>query len=541
MNMKKICINLRLAIICLLLVTVYSCKKSGIPAYKNPKLSVDERVKDLLSRMTLDEKIAQITCVLIWKNSKEKLFDSVGNLNISMADTMLKYGLGHIRIDQSLNLKPRYSATAANNLQKYIKEKTRLGIPVIVHEEGLHGHVSVDGTRFSMPMGIASTWDTELAEKLFSMTAEEIRCRGSHYVLAPVIDLGREPRWGRTEETFGEDPYLVAQMGLAAVNGFQGRDGVIDSKHVIATLKHFCHGSPEGGKNQAPFTCSERELREIFLYPFKECVTKGKVESVMASYNEIGGVPSHANKWLLQNILRDEWGFKGAVVSDYWAVGQLYRWHHIAKDPAEAGKLAVTAGVDIELVEPICYPKLKKLVEDKVVSETIIDKAVSRILRHKFMLGLFENTYADPDYAEKFTGCDANRKLSLQCAYETPVLLKNDNNIAPLNIDKIKTLAIIGPNANRTLLGGYSHKPKHFVTVLEGIKAKLKNYENKKTLSNTTNLSRINVIYSEGCKINENRKGENAIIPLEENKSRINEAVIAAKKSRCGYPRCRRQ
>ena len=492
--------------------------------------------------MTLDEKIAQITCVLVWKNSKVKLFDSTGNLNMKLADSLLKFGLGHIRIDQSLNLKPRYSAVAANNLQKYLKEKTRLGIPVILHEEALHGHVSVDGTSFSMPMGIASTWDTELAEKLFSMTAEEIRSRGSHYVLAPVIDLGREPRWGRTEETFGEDPYLVSQMGLAAVNGFQGhalqtsasseqtsanskrvrdsseqRSGYIDSKHVISTLKHFCHGEPEGGKNTAPFSCSERVLRENFFYPFKVCIIKGKAESVMASYNEIDGVPSHANKWLLQKVLRDEWGFKGAVVSDYWAISMLAKRHHIAKDYAEAAKLAINAGVDIEFVEPQCYPELKKLVENKTVNEKTLDKAVAHILRHKFMLGLFENTYADPDNAEKLVGCEANRKLALQCAHESVILLKNEKNIAPLNPDNLKNIAVIGPNANRVLLGGYSYKPKQFVTVLDGIKTRLGN--------------KVNVIYSEGCRINEVRNGEDFIVPLEENKSRINEAVIAAKKS----------
>jgi len=515
----KQCINFKTVLACFLFVlAVSSCKRSGESSYKNPKLPVEERVKNLLSQMTLDEKIRQICCTMISKGNKENLFDTLGNLNTRLADSIFKNGLGHIRIDPSLGFHPRISAIAANNLQKYIKEKTRLGIPVILHEEGLHGHVAIDGTSFSMPMGLASTWDTGLVEKLFNMTAKEIRCRGSHYVLAPVIDLGREPRWGRTEETYGEDPYLVSQMGLSAVLGFQGRDsGGIDSNHVIATLKHFCHGQPEGGKNTAPSNYSERVLRETFFYPFKVCVSRGKAESVMASYNEIDGVPSNASKWLLQNILHDEWGFKGAVVSDYYAVSRLANVQFVAKDFAEAAKQAINAGVDIELVESECYPKLKELVETHAVSEAVIDRAVSHILRHKFILGLFENSYVDPAAAEKFVGCEANRKLALQSAHESVILLKNENNIAPLNIAQTKTIAVIGPNANRTLLGGYSAKPKQFITVLEGIKSKVGN--------------KINVLYSEGCRINEQRNGENTVVSLEENKKMINEAIQVAEKS----------
>ena len=508
-----------MAVACTLSLLVFSGWRPTEPAYKNPRLQVGERVQDLLSRMTLDEKIAQITCVLAcsW-NSHSTLFDTLGRLNTAMADTMFASGLGHIRIDQSMNLKPRYSALAANSLQRYLKEKTRLGIPVILHEEGLHGHVNLYGTSFSMPIGLASTWDTQLAEELFAMTAEEIRSRGSHYVLAPVVDLGREQRWGRTEETFGEDPYLVSQMGLAAVFGFQGRDSTLDnSRHIIATLKHFCHGEPAGGKNTAPFNCGERTMRETFFYPFKVCVTRGRVESVMASYNEIDGIPSHINSWLLQKVLREEWGFKGAVVSDYWALPMLCSGHHVASDPTEAAKMALTAGVDIELVEPHCYPTLKELVENKSIDPALIDRAVSRILRHKFLLGLFEHPYVDPANAEQVVGSGAHRQLSLQCAYETMTLLKNENHIVPLNIEKIKTLALIGPNADRMLLGGYSYTPKQFVTVLSGLKTKLQN--------------KVNIIYREGCRINETRGKQNIILSLEDNRGRIREAVRAAKQA----------
>ncbi len=468
--------------------------------------------------MTLEEKIKQLCCTQIFPNKKTPLFDSLGNLNSKVADSILKNGLGHIRLDPTLNFDPKTSAIAANNLQKYLKEKTRLGIPLILHEEGLHGHGVINGTSFSIPTGVASTWDTALVRQLYSMTAEEIRYAGSHFVLDPLVDLGREPRWGRTEEMFGEDPFLVSQIGLSAVEGFQGSNtGIIDSKHVIATLKHFCHGQPEGGKNTAPSNISERELRTTFFYPFWVCVTKGKAESVMASYNEIDGVPSHENKWLLQDVLRGEWGFKGSIVSDYYGISRLANVQFVAKDFADAAREAINAGVDIELVESECYPHLKELVDSNIVSIALVDTAVAHILRQKFLLGLFEKTYVNPDSAQAFVGCDANRKLALQCALETPVLLKNDNNIAPLNSSKIKTIAVIGPNANRTLLGGYSYKPKQFITVLDGIKSKVGD--------------KINVLYSEGCRINEIKNDENVLVSLEENEKAIDSAVRVAQKA----------
>jgi beta-glucosidase len=520
-HMMKHYINFKLIIVCALVILVTSsCKQTGVPDYRNPNLPVAERVKDLLTRMTLDEKVAQLCCIQPFKSDKKPLFDSLGNLNIKLADSILKNGLGHIRVDPSFNFTPRISAVAANNLQKYFKEKTRLGIPVILHEEGLHGHVALDGTSFSMPMGLASTWDTALAEKLYNMTAEEIRCRGSQFVLAPIVDLGREPRWGRTEETFGEDPFLVSQMGLSAVLGFQGRydgNGMIDSKHVISTLKHFCHGQPEGGKNTAPANISERELRTDFFYPFRVCITKGNAQAVMASYNEIDGIPSSENKWLLQKILRGEWGFKGVIVSDYYGISRLANVQFVAKDFADAAREAINAGVDIDLVQSECYPHLKQLVDSNVVSIAVVDTAVAHILRQKFILGLFENTYVNPDTAEKFVGCDANGKLALQCALETPVLLKNDNNFAPINAAKIKTIAVIGPNADRTLLGGYSAKPKHFITVLDGIKSKVGD--------------KVNVLYSEGCRLLEVKNGVNGLVTLEENKPMIDEAMRVAEKS----------
>jgi beta-glucosidase len=246
-------------------------------------------------------------------------------------------------------------------------------------------------------------------------------------------------------------------------------------------------------------------------------VQQGKVGSVMSSYNEIDAVPCSANRWLLQDVLRKEWGFKGSVISDYYAVSRLFNVHFIADSMADAARMAINAGVDMELIESECFSHLKELVQSKQVSEDVLNNAVAHVLRHKFMLGLFENPYVNPGKAEQLVGCDANRQLSLKCAHESAILLKNENNIVPLNASTIKTIAVIGPNANRTLLGGYSAKPKQFVTVLDGIKAKVGD--------------KVNVLYSEGCKINKQVKNENVIVPLEENKQLIDEAVQTAGKA----------
>jgi beta-glucosidase len=280
---------------------------------------------------------------------------------------------------------------------------------------------------------------------------------------------------------------------MAAVRGFQGDGSFNDKKRVIATLKHFAaHGQPESGMNCAPVNVSERVLRETFLQPFKDTIRKAGALSVMASYNEIDGVPSHANKWLLRHVLRKEWGFKGFVVSDYYAIWELnYRpdthGHCVAKDKKEACKLAVEAGVNIELPDPDCYLHLVELVRKGVLKESVMDELVTPMLYWKFKLGLFDDPFVDPDEAERVVGCQEHRELALQAARETITLLKNENDLAPLNPSKLKTLAVIGPNANRPLLGGYSGLPKQNVTVFEGIKARIGDL--------------VKVLYSEGCKI----------------------------------------
>lgn len=469
--------------------------KETAPPYQNSKLPVNVRVRDLLSRMTLPEKAAQMMCV--WQQKAQKLVDAEGKFDLKKAKKAFKqgHGLGQVGrpSDAGPGLDARGQAELTNAIQRFFIEQSRLGIPVIFHEECLHGHAAIGGTSFPQPIGLGATFDPELVESLFTMTAEEARLRGTHQALTPVVDVARDPRWGRVEETYGEDPYLVARLGIAAIRGFQGDAAFKDKRRVIATLKHFvAHGQPESGMNCAPANVSLRVLRETFLSTFHEAISKAGAISVMASYNEVDGVPSHANKWLLRDVLRKEWGFKGFVVSDYYAIWELgYRpdthGHFVARDKREACALSIGAGVNIELPEPDCYLHLEELVRKGVLQEAQLDDLVAPMLYWKFKLGLFDDPYVDPDEANRVVGCDANRKLALKAARETITLLKNENNLAPLKLKDRKTIAVIGPNANRSLLGGYSGTPKHDVTVLEGIRAKVGDH--------------AEVRYSEGCKI----------------------------------------
>ena len=382
-----------------------------IPSYKNSRLAALTRAKDLLSRMTLAEKAAQMMC--IWQQKAQKLVDAQGNFDLMKAKSAFKhgYGLGQVGRPSDagapatapwLGRTPRQMAELTNAIQKFFLEESRLGIPVFFHEECLHGHAARGGTSFPQPIGLGAAFNPGLVESLYTMAAYEARVRGAHQALTPVLDVARDPRWGRVEETFGEDPFLNTQLGIAAVRGFQGDATFHDKKRVIATLKHFAaHGQPESGQNCGPANVSERVLRETFLHPFKDCVQRAGAISVMASYNEIDGVPSHASKWLLRTVLRKEWGFKGFVVSDYYAIWELnYRpdthGHFVAADKKEACRLAVEAGVNIELPEPDCYLHLVELVRKGVLEEQQLDDLVAPMLLWKFQMGLFDNPYVDP-------------------------------------------------------------------------------------------------------------------------------------------------
>ncbi len=470
-------------------------QKTTKPAYLNADLPVGKRVKDLLKRMTLEEKAAQMQC--IWLDKAKTLVDEKGNFDLEKARAAFGqgHGLGQVGrpSDAGGGLSPRNHAELTNAIQKFFLENSRLGIPVMFHEECLHGLAAVGSTSFPQPIGLGATFDTDLVQRIFEATACEARIRGTHQALTPVVDVAREPRWGRVEETYGEDPYLVSRIGIAAVRGFQGDASFADKQHVIATLKHFAaHGQPESGTNCAPVNVSARVLRETFLFTFKEAITKAGAISVMASYNEIDGVPSHANQWLLRDVLRQEWGFKGYVVSDYYAIRELNErpdlyGHHLAEDGKQAAALAVKAGVNIEMPDPDCYKHLAELVQEGRVSESALDELIAPMLEWKFKLGLFEDPFVDPVAAEKIVGCEAHNKLALEAARKTITLLKNDGSVAPLNKANIKTIAVIGPNADRVMLGGYSGVPSHFVSVLQGIKDRVGDS--------------VKVLYHEGCKI----------------------------------------
>jgi beta-glucosidase len=502
--------------------------KSKVLPYQNPALLAAKRVQDLLPRMTLEEKAAQMVCV--WREKAEKLVDADGDFDFQKAKAAFKKGHAPGQVgrpsDAGSGKNARGMAELTNAIQKFFIENTRLGIPVTFHEECLHGHAAIDGTSFPQPIALGGTFNPELVESLFTITALEARLRGTHQALTPVVDVAREPRWGRVEETYGEDPYLVSRMGIAAVRGFQGDATFRDKKRVIATLKHMAgHGQPESGMNCAPANISMRVLRETFLYTFKEALHKGGAISVMASYNELDGVPSHANTWLLRDVLRKEWGFKGFVVSDYNAIWELghrpdTHGHFVAKDKKESCALAVKAGVNIELPDPDCYLHLVGLVRKRVLKESQLDELITPMLLWKFKMGLFDDPYVDPDEAGRVVGCDAHRKLALAAAREAITLLRNENGLLPLDPGRVRIIAVIGPNANRSLLGGYSAVPKHEVTVFEGIKAKVG--------------GRAKVVYSEGCKITIGGSwNQDEVVPSDpvEDRKQIAEAVEVAKQA----------
>jgi beta-glucosidase len=342
-------------------------------------------------------------------------------------------------------------------------------------------------TSFPQAIGLASTWDPELVKQVFTAAGDEGGSRGADQVFTPVLDLARDPRWGRTEETYGEDPYLVSRMAVAAVTGLQGDTFNINRHHVVATMKHYAvHGQPEGGTNTAPGNYSERIIRENFLVPFEAAVKEGHVGSVMASYNEIDGIPSHINHWLLDKVLRQEWGFNGFVTSDGDGLQMLVNTHHVAATKGDAARLALAAGVDYDLSDGSVYRTLLEQVKQGIVPESQLDRAVARVLATKFRLGLFENPYVDPDSAERTTNSAEHRQLALKAAQKTIVLLKNDKNTLPLDLSKLKTIAVIGPNGDGLHLGGYSRGPSHSVTILQGIQERVGN--------------KAKVVYAEGCR-----------------------------------------
>src|SRR5215468_9389251 len=471
-------------------IGIRSGRAQEAPDYRNPNLPVERRVADLLSRMTVEEKVAQITTLWVGKPNQKPHDWSMadrGDFSPEAAALVMKHGIGQIA-RQRERKDARQSAIYANALQKWLKENTRLGIPAMFHDEALHGHMATGSTSFPTPISLASSWDPDLITKIFTVAALETRIRGGHQVLGPNLDLARDPRWGRTEETYGEDPYLVSRMGVACIRALQGAGPMVDGEHIMATAKHFAaHGQPEGGANIAPVNVSERILREVFLPTFEAAVKEAGVMSVMPSYNEIDGVPSHGSHFLLDKILRQEWGFKGMVASDYFGITELATRHQVAADKAAAAIRALEAGVDIELPDPDCYALLPQLINEGRVAMAALDRAVARNLRAKFLLGLFENPYVDPERAAKLTNGKAHQDLAAEAARRSITLLKNEGALLPLDRGKLKSIAVIGPNAADIHLGGYSDDPGRGVSVLQGVRDKVG--------------ETLKVNYAEGCKI----------------------------------------
>ncbi|MEL7376996.1 MAG: glycoside hydrolase family 3 N-terminal domain-containing protein, partial [Bacteroidota bacterium] len=493
--------------------------------FRDPTRPVSERISDLLNRMTVQEKVAQVCA--IWQE-KYQMQDEKGQFLPNTADSILAYGIGHITRPSEISGSGEPGRTAeneimyTNDLQRYLVENTRLGIPAIMHEESLHGLAAEGATSWGQPISVASSWDTQMTRQLYAIAARQTRSRGAHLVLTPVVDICRDPRWGRVEETFGEDPFLSGEMGLAAVLGFQGEDDVVDSNEVLATLKHLSgHGQPEGGNNIAPAHVSERDLREIFLRPFKKIVQEGAVRNIMASYNEINGIPSHANSWMLNEVLRGEWGFDGVVVSDYFAVRELVDRHFVAHNLEEAAIRAISSGIDIELPKLEAFPFLVEAVESGRLDEHILDQAVGRILRQKFDLGLFENPYTNPERAAYALSAPSDEILVRQMGANSMILLQNEDQILPLNPEHQLTIAIIGPNADKELLGGYSDNPNDFITVRAGIEAHAQQYGYRTQYAQGLEVTRPGSWYKDPV----------ILSPESEERSRMREAITVARQS----------
>jgi beta-glucosidase len=489
--------------------------QDGIPKYRNSDLTVDERVADLLPRMTLEERVQQL---MGGADAQAEVIDPTGTYTNDSARAELSRWW-----DPDLAFTPRRAAILRNGVQRFLKEKTRLGIPALFMGEALHGFMEYGSTSFPQALGLASTWDPALVHQVFTAAGDEAGASGAGQVFSPVLDIARDPRWGRTEETYGEDPFLASRMAVAAIEGLQGDSFLIGRHHVLATAKHFAaHGQPEGGTNTAPANYSERILRENFLVPFQAAVEEARVGSVMASYNEIDGIPSHVNPWLLDRVLRQEWGFRGYVVSDGEGLQMLIHTHRVAGNKADAARQAIAAGVDFDLSDGSVYRTLIEQVKQGGVPENVVDRAVARVLAAKFRLGLFDNPFVDADYAKKTTNSAEHRQLALKAAHETMVLLKNDKNLLPLDLNKLKTIAVIGPNAADLHLGGYSRGPLHSVPILQGIRDRVG--------------TKAKVLYAQGCQFTAGKQDWHGwfednvkLVDPQTQADKIKEAVAAAK------------
>jgi len=429
------------------------------PAYKNPDLPVDQRITDLLGRMTLEEKARQLDLY----NAKKTIVIKSEELNgtqvkpgTAFVPERAEEAFGPLGVGAMHELYP--DAQLYNALQKWQMQSTRLGIPVLLTGEALHGYMGYGSTIFPQSVNLATTWNVDLARAEGAAIAAETRAHGVGMILAPVLDVAREPRWGRVEEDFGEDPFLSGQLGLAYVEGVQG-DSLSTDHNCIAEPKHFAgHGSPESGLNTAPVHAGEREVRMYMLKTFEPAIREGHAMGVMVAYNDIDGVPCTANPWLLQKVLFNEWGFQGFTLADDGAIARLISAHHVAATPADAACLAINSGMDMQFYDfdhDTFQNAIVQGVKDGRVSEATLDDAVTRILRAKFMLGLFDHPFVNPDLENSVCRSQEHLDLSLEVARQSMCLLKNQDHLLPLD-KNLKHIAVIGPNANVVQTGDYT-------------------------------------------------------------------------------------
>jgi beta-glucosidase len=429
--------------------------------WRDSSRSAGERASDLVAVMTLDEKLAQLGCV--WSTG----LVADGAFSEARAAQRLRHGTGHVtRIGASTGLRPGESAAFANRIQRYLRERTRLSIPAIVHEESCAGFTARGATQFPQAIGLASSFDPELVESVAGVIRQQMMAVGARQTLAPVLDVTRDPRWGRTEETYGESPYLTSRIGVAYVRGMQTdelREG------VAATGKHFlAYGFSEGGLNHAPAHLGARELREVAAAPFAAVIREAGLASMMNAYNEVDGLPCAGSAAILDGLLRDELGFEGVVVADYFAVRLLADFHRTAADKREAACQALRAGLDVELPALDCYgAPLRSALESGELGIELVDRSVERLLRLKFELGVFEDPFVDEAHAPSVFDTSQQRELARRAARESIVLLKNEGALLPLAPD-LGTLALIGPGAGdvRVLQGDYSY-PAHLEMIYE--------------------------------------------------------------------------
>jgi beta-glucosidase len=472
------------------MAVLVTCTSLGTAAdeapYKDSRLPVEDRIKDLLGRMTVEEKTAQLALA------------SVAGLPLTdpqaATDLLEKKfkGLSHGLLDLEFGSSYEVIARRIRCCQQYARSKTRLGIPFLPIDETLHGVLSQGATIFPQTIAQGATWNPDMVKAMASAIAQEASSMGLVQALAPMLELARDPRWGRVEESFAECPYLVTRLVVAYIQGMQGDD----ARRALASDKLLCMSKvmagycvPQAGINIAPASLGERELRSVYLVPHEAAVKEAHVWSVMPSYNAVDGIPAHANRWLLTKVLREEWGFPGYVCSDWGGVSMNYQLHHVCKNPKEAAALALKAGMDLEAPTDECYRMLPELLREGTISAQELDQAVARMLRAKFVAGLFDGKHDPlPDGAlPAHIHTAAHVALARRMAEESVILLKNKDNLLPLDAGKLKSIAVIGPNADQVQFGDYcwTKNNRHGVTVLRGLRELLGD--------------KIQINYAKGC------------------------------------------